>query len=107
MWIWLAVAILTETAATLSLRSTQGFTVLGPSIVVVLGYAAAFFALSQALERGMAIAVAYSIWCGIGISLIAVISAVAFDERPTLAQAAGIALVAVGVVLVQSGARTA
>ena len=56
---------------------------------------------------GMAIAVAYSIWCGIGISLIAVISAVAFDGRPTLAQAAGIALVAIGVVLVQSGAHTA
>lgn len=103
MWGWLALAIGSEVTATMSLRSSQGFTHLVPSVVVVIGYGFSFYALSQALVRGMAIATAYTIWCGIGISLITLLSAVLFDERPSPVQLLGIALVAVGVVTLQAG----
>lgn len=103
MWAWLGVAIGSEVAATMSLRHSQGFTQLLPSLVVVLGYGMAFYALSQTLVRGMPVATAYAIWCGIGITLIALLSAVLFDERPTGVQILGILLVAVGVVALQAG----
>jgi len=103
MWAWLAVAIGSEVAATMSLRHSQGFTQLLPSLGVVIGYGTAFYALSQTLVRGMSVATAYAIWCGIGISLIALLSAVLFDERPSAVQLVGIVLVTVGVVALQAG----
>lgn len=105
MWVWLAVAIATEVAATLSLRHSQGFTQLLPSIAVVCGYAAAFYALSQALVRGMPVATAYAIWCGVGVAMIAVLGAVLFDERPTVVQVFGLVIVTVGIVTLQVGAQ--
>ena len=37
-WIWLLIAIVSEVIATSSLKATEGFTRLGPSIVVMVGY---------------------------------------------------------------------
>lgn len=105
MWFWLGVAIVSEVTATLSLRHSQGFTQLLPSIAVICGYSTAFYALSQALVRGMEVATAYAIWCGIGISVIAVLGALFFDETPTPVQVVGLVLVTVGVVTLQAGAR--
>lgn len=105
MWVWLAVAIVTEVAATMSLRHSQGFTQLLPSIAVVCGYSAAFYALSQALVSGMPVATAYAIWCGVGISIIAVLGAILFDERPTAVQVVGLVIVTVGIVTLQLGAK--
>ncbi|MBV6728802.1 DMT family transporter [Nocardioides daeguensis] len=103
MWVWLGVAIVTEVTATLSLRQSQGFTQLLPSIVVVCGYSTAFYALAQALKNGMTVATAYAIWCGVGIALIAALSAVLFDEWPSALQVAGLVLVTIGIVTVQLG----
>jgi small multidrug resistance pump len=50
----LALAIASEVTATVSLKISDGFSKLVPSIIVVIGYSAAFFFLSQALKRGMA-----------------------------------------------------
>jgi multidrug transporter EmrE-like cation transporter len=47
MWWWLGGAIGAEVTATLSLRYAEGFTRLVPSILVVLGYGVAFYALSS------------------------------------------------------------
>ena len=48
MWFWLVGAVVAEVFATITLRFTEGFTRLVPSLLVVLGYGTAFFALSQA-----------------------------------------------------------
>ena len=53
MWFWLVGAVVAEVFGTITLRFTEGFTRLVPSLLVVLGYGTAFFALSQALARGM------------------------------------------------------
>ena len=42
-WILLAGAIVTEVTATVSLKLSDGFTKLWPSIIVLIGYVAAFF----------------------------------------------------------------
>ncbi|MFC9895949.1 DMT family transporter [Nocardia sp. NPDC127579] len=99
----LALAIVSEITATISLKISEGFTKLVPSIVVVIGYCAAFFFLSQALKRGMSIGVAYGIWSAIGVAAVATIGALFLDERLTLVQIGGIGLVILGVLALELG----
>jgi len=103
MWGWLALAIACEVTATLCLRASDGFTRPVPSVVVVVGYAVAFSALSRSLVRGMEIGHAYAIWAGIGVALVAAVGAALFDERLTVAQLAGIGLIIVGVATIELG----
>lgn len=101
--LFLALAIATEVTATVSLKLSEGFTKPAPSIVVVIGYGAAFFFLSQALKRGMAIGVAYGIWSAVGVAAIAAIGVLFLGERLTLIQVGGIGLVILGVLALELG----
>ncbi|WP_229052009.1 multidrug efflux SMR transporter [Aeromicrobium sp. Leaf350] len=102
-WVYLVVAILTEVAATLSLRmaSTGSRAWFG---VVGVGYLAAFTALSLSLSEGMNLGVAYGIWAASGVALTAVLSRILFQEALTWVMSLGIVLIATGVLLVELGA---
>lgn len=102
-WLFLAAAIATEVTATLCLRASEGFSRLGFTAVVVVGYVASFWCLSQSLERGMSLGVAYGVWSGIGVATVAVLGKVFFDDGLTLVTVGGIALIILGVVVVQLG----
>lgn len=102
-FLFLALAIVSEISATVSLKLSEGFTKLVPSVVVVVGYGAAFAFLSQALKRGMAVGVAYGIWSAVGVAAVAVIGALFLDERLSLVQVGGIVLVILGVVALEMG----
>lgn len=101
-WAFLAVAILTEVAATLSLRMAVKAQAVW-YVPVVVGYVIAFSALSLALRNGMPLGVAYGIWTAVGVALVAVAGRVLFGERFTWVVALGIALIAGGVLLVEIG----
>lgn len=101
--LFLALAIAFEVTATVSLKLSEGFTKVVPSIVVVIGYCGAFFFLSQALERGMSIGVAYGIWSAIGVAAIAIIGVLLLDEKLTMIQVGGIGLVILGVMALELG----
>lgn len=103
MWVWLALAIGSEVAATLSLRASEGFTRLLPSVVVVVGYGFAFYALSQTLVRGMHLGQAYAVWSGLGVSLIALLGIAIFDEPLSAVQFLGLALVIGGIACLELG----
>lgn len=102
----LALAIAVEIMATLSLRATDGFTRLLPSLLVVGGYAVSFFLLSLVLKRGFDVAVVYALWSAVAIVAIAVIGAVFLDERLTTVQLLGMALIVIGVLALELGADT-
>ena len=102
-FILLAVAIVGEVTATLSLKLSAGFSRLVPSAVVVVGYAVAFTALGKLLKLGFPIGVAYAIWSAVGVAAIAVIGAVLFDEKITLTTAVGLVLIVAGVVVLELG----
>ena len=72
-WIYLAVAIAAEVVATSALKSSEGFTKLVPSAVVVIGYGVAFYFLSLVLKT-VPVGVAYAVWSGLGIVLIAAVA---------------------------------
>lgn len=59
--LWLALAITSEIVATTSLKLSDGFTRLVPSVVVVVGYAISFYALSVSL-RSIPLGAVYAIW---------------------------------------------
>ena len=65
VWLYLAIAIAAEVMATTALKFSEGFTRLMPSLLVVLGYAGAFYFLSKVLNQ-LPISVAYAIWSGAG-----------------------------------------
>ncbi|MFI7530173.1 DMT family transporter [Nocardia salmonicida] len=104
-WLLLAAAILSEVAASLSLKGSET----DPALyaVVVVGYVAAFVFLAAVLKRGLALGVAYGIWGASGVALTAVLSSLLFDEAFTLAMGAGLALVIAGVLLVETGSHPA
>ena len=103
-WLFLAGAILTEVAATLSLRAAVD----GKKIwyvPVAIGYGAAFTLLSLALGAGLPLGVAYGVWAAVGVALTAVASRFLFKEPFTVVMAVGIALIMGGVLLVEIGAE--
>ena len=102
-WAYLSAAILSEVAATLSLRVAA--TRRKPwYIVVTVGYLAAFTFLSFGLKEGLPLGVAYGIWSAAGVALTAVASRFLFKEPLTLVMGAGIALIIGGVLLIEIGA---
>nr|WP_211841229.1 multidrug efflux SMR transporter [Saccharopolyspora antimicrobica] len=99
----LAVAILSEVLATVSLKLSEGFSKPIPSVLVVIGYLVAFSALASVLKLGVPVSVAYAIWAGAGVALVAIIGAVFLGESITAVQIAGVALIIGGVLALELG----
>jgi small multidrug resistance pump len=104
--VYLALAIISEVTATSALKSSEGFTRLGPSLVVVSGYGISFFLLSLAL-RSIPVAIAYAIWSGVGVALIAVVGWIVYRQALSLGELGGIGLIVAGVVLLNFYSNTA
>jgi small multidrug resistance pump len=100
----LAVAIVSEVVGTLSLRAALDSPLW--FVVVAAGYVLAFGLLSAVLAAGMAVGVAYGIWAATGVALTAVLATLIFDDPFTVQIGLGIALVMLGVLLVEVGSRT-
>lgn len=97
-WIFLIVAIVSEVIATSALKSSAGFTRLWPTLIVVSGYASAFYFLSLTLNV-LPIGIAYAIWSGVGVALIALISWLYFHQPLDFAAIIGLSLIVAGVVV--------
>lgn len=104
-WLFLAGAIVSEVIATSALKASDGFSKLVPSVVVVIGYAFAFYLLSLAL-RTIAVGVAYAVWSGMGIVWLSVIAWVAFDQKLDAWGVLGITLILSGVLVLNLLSKT-
>ncbi|MEU0739729.1 multidrug efflux SMR transporter [Streptomyces sp. NPDC006134] len=101
-YLLLAGAIAAEVAGTTAMKYSEGFSRLWPSLLTLLGYLISFGLLAQTLKT-LSIGTAYAIWSGVGTAAIATIGIVFLGEGMTLAKAAGIALIIVGVVVLNLG----
>ena len=99
-WIYLTLAIFSEVLATASLKSTEGFTKLWPSVLVLVGYSAAFYFLSMTLDS-IPIGVAYAIWSGVGVAAITLVSIFFLDQKIDTAGFIGIGLIVAGVIVLR------
>ncbi|HVL22746.1 MAG TPA: multidrug efflux SMR transporter [Thermomicrobiales bacterium] len=101
-WVMLALAIATEVVATTSLKYSEGFTRLGPSLLTTVGYIAAFVLLSQALKE-VPVSTAYAIWSGVGTATVAIIGIMFLGEPGGTLKTIGIVVIIAGVVLLNLG----
>jgi small multidrug resistance pump len=95
-WVDLLIAIVAEVVGTSALKASQGFTVLLPSVIVLLGYLVAFYFLSLTLDR-LPVGIAYALWSGIGIVFITAIGWLWFGQTLDAAAVIGLGLIVAGV----------
>jgi len=98
-WILLAAAILFETIGTTALKASDGFTRLAPSAVVVVAYGISFWLLALVL-RVMPVGIAYAVWSGLGICLIAAIGYLVFNQRLDLPAVLGMGMIVAGILVI-------
>ena len=104
-YIYLVLAVLAETVGTSALQASQQFSRLGPSILVVVGYAISFWLLSLTLKF-MPVGIVYAIWSGLGIVFIAAIGFAVFGQRLDLPAVVGLAMILGGILVIHVFSRT-
>jgi len=101
----LMLAIAAEVLATSSLPASQGFRRPLPSLVVVLGYASAFYLMSISLQR-LPLAFVYAVWSGVGLVGISLMGWLIYGQRLNGATFVGMGLIGAGVVVLQLYGRS-
>lgn len=98
-WLTLIVAICAEVIATSTLKATEGFTKLMPSLIVFLGYGTSFYFLSLTLKT-MPVGIAYAVWSGVGTILISIVGYLLYKQQLEAASIIGIILIVAGVIII-------
>src|SRR4051794_27773413 len=98
-WMLLLAAIGIEVASTATLPRTRGFSEPGWTLAVIAGYATSIWLLSLT-NRYIPVPLAYAVWAGLGTAGIAIVGWLFLDQPLDLVKAAAIALIIVGVVVI-------
>ncbi|MFL4471082.1 multidrug efflux SMR transporter [Tateyamaria armeniaca] len=105
-YIYLIVAVAAETIGTTALQASNQFTRVGPTVMVVIAYGVAFYFLGIALKY-IPVGIAYALWSGLGIVLIALIGFAVFGQVLDLAAVLGLGMIIGGIVVIQLFSNTA
>ena len=97
-YIYLALAIAAEVAATSLLKTTEEVSRLVPTTFLVVFYIISFYLMTLAL-RDLPLGVVYAVWSGLGIVLVACVGAFVYKEIPDLGSLIGMSLILSGVVV--------
>jgi len=98
-YIYLIIAVITETIGTASMQASEQFTRFWPSILLVVAYGLSFYFMSLTLKY-MQVSIVYAIWSGLGIVLIGIIGWVVFKQSLDFAAIAGMTLIIAGVIVI-------
>ena len=90
---------------TTALTASNQFSRLWPSLLTVAGYGLAFYFFSFSL-RTIPVGVAYAIWAGVGVVLVALIGVFFFKQRLDFPAIDGMALIIAGVLVMQLFSKT-
>ena len=99
-YILLLIAIAVEIAATASLKFTDGFTRVVPTVAVLFGYGISFYLLSI-IVKTVPVGVAYAIWSGLGIVGTSIAAYFLYSQRLSVVTMVGMSFIIFGVVLMQ------
>ena len=97
-YLYLAFAIVSEVIGTSALKASEQFSRPVPSLITLVAFASAFYFLSLTL-RTMPVGIAYAIWSGIGVVLIALAGWLIHGQRLDAAALIGIGLIVSGVIV--------
>jgi len=104
-YLLLFAAIIAEVIATTALARSMSFTKFVPSLIVIIGYVAAFWLLSFPL-RLLPTGVVYAIWSGMGIVFITAFAWIWYEEKLDIAALVGLAFILGGVVIINLFSKT-
>ncbi len=97
-WLLLSIAIVAEVFGTSFLKASEGFSKLWPSVAVIVGYLVAFYFLALSLKF-IPVGIAYAIWAGVGVVLIALIGWLILGQKLDVPAIIGISLIITGVII--------
>lgn len=100
-YVYLGISIILEVFGTTMLKLSNGFTVLIPSLLVVVGYLGAFYCLSLCLKK-LPLSLAYAIWTGLGTVLTAIVGLLVWQDAFNGFTFLGFSLIIGGVVLLNT-----
>jgi small multidrug resistance pump len=104
-FLFLIIAIVAEVIATSALKATDEFSRLWPTLLAIAGYICAFYFLTLAL-RVFPVGIAYAIWAGLGIVLVAIVGVVLYGQHLDLPAIVGIGLIIAGVLVINLLSKT-
>jgi small multidrug resistance pump len=96
-WLYLILAIMFEVIGTTSMKLSNGFTKIVPSIAMFIFYLLSLVALTYVLKK-IEVSMAYAIWSGVGTALITLIGIYLFKEQISFLKIVSILLIIAGVV---------
>lgn len=97
VWFYLIVAGLFEVVWAISLKYSEGFTRLYPSVITIVGMMISFYFLSLSLKV-LPVGNAYAIWTGIGAVGAVIVGIIAFNEPHDLTRLIFVGFIVVGIV---------
>ncbi|HID35463.1 MAG TPA: multidrug efflux SMR transporter [Anaerolineae bacterium] len=89
-----------EVLGAASLKLSQGFSRLAPSLLIMVGYGTSFYWLVLQLKQGAPIGIIYAIWSGLGTVAVVLIGWMVWQEKLSIPAIIGVALVIIGVALI-------
>ncbi|HEY0287077.1 MAG TPA: multidrug efflux SMR transporter [Pseudomonas sp.] len=103
---FLAIAICAEVIATVSMKAVKGLSTPLPLLLVIVGYAVAFWMLTLVV-RSIPVGVAYAVWAGMGIVMVSVAALFVYGQKLDVPAMLGMGLIVAGVVVIQLFSKTA
>lgn len=104
-YIFLLLAIIFEVAWAVLLKYTDGFTRLWPSVATLATYLAALCFLNLTVQT-MPVGIAYAVWAGTGMVLIALFGVVVLKQHLDIPAIIGLALIVAGVLVLNLGSKS-
>lgn len=95
-WFYLFIAGALEITWAITMKMSDGFTVLIPAVITGIGYIASAVFLSVALKQ-LPLGTAYAIWTGMGIVGTSVLGVFLFQEKLTVPQVICVMIIVVGI----------
>jgi quaternary ammonium compound-resistance protein SugE len=99
-WVYLGIAGLFEIVWAFSMKQSEGFTRLGPSLVTLVAMIASIILLSWSM-KALPLGTAYTIWTGIGAVGAFVIGIVVLGEQANAMRIGAAVLIVSGLVLMK------
>ena len=98
-YLYLALAIIAEVAATSALKASEEFTKIIPVMIVIVGYGIAFYFMTLVF-RVLPIGITYAIWSGLGIVLVAIVGFMFHKQTLDIPAIIGMGLIISGVIVI-------
>ena len=104
-YIFLLLAIILGISANGFLKSTNGFTVLEPTIFCIISIVACIFCLSKAMNI-IPVGFTYATYGGLTITAVTLFGVFKYNQVPNLYGIIGIAFIIIGVILLNTVGKT-